>query len=284
MPAFIAFANRFQFRPGQVIRQGPVMSTFLLWGCSGSGYVVVNGSQYALEVMDFLVIPWGFHIEYHADPIRPFLVAGIHLIPDQPEGTPTEFLVSHDRSMAFPGSNDRRDDPSLGLSSLIRGNFSDWPVLRSLSDYVIEWFCRGQKETATSFFQALILLDELVRLGKHESSQGSEGMHPALSRVQSVVRRNLQQVFTLTDLAASAGVSQATLERLFRRHLRISPMRWIESERLEQAARLLSSTADPIAEIGAQVGLSDPQHFSRRFRYFHGITPSQWRRRHAMIV
>lgn len=52
----------------------------------------------------------------------------------------------------------------------------------------------------------------------------------------------------------------------------------LEAQRLEQACRLLSSTATRSADVAAQVGLS-PFYFQRFFKRKLGITPGAYRRR-----
>ena len=52
--------------------------------------------------------------------------------------------------------------------------------------------------------------------------------------------------------------------------------RWIDQALVLEAKALLLQTALPVAEVAAQVGLSDPSYFSRLFKKLEGQTPRAW--------
>lgn len=79
-------------------------------------------------------------------------------------------------------------------------------------------------------------------------------------------------------LAELAGVSVPHFNRLFRRILKLSPMEYVLSLRVQEAQRLLSTTRIPMSEIAATVGFYDQSHFTKRFRKVTGVTPLEYRR------
>lgn len=83
----------------------------------------------------------------------------------------------------------------------------------------------------------------------------------------------------LALLATTAGVSVAHLHRLFRDHLGTTPARCLEDRRLDTAQAMLASGDQPVAEVAAACGYSDPFHFSRIIRRRLGISPSGLRLR-----
>ena len=80
------------------------------------------------------------------------------------------------------------------------------------------------------------------------------------------------------QLAELVGVSVPHFNRLFRRILRLSPMEYVLSLRVQEAQRLLSTTRLPMSEISAAVGFYDQSHFTKRFRKVTGVTPLEYRR------
>ena len=46
---------------------------------------------------------------------------------------------------------------------------------------------------------------------------------------------------------------------------------------MERASVLLERTFLSVKEVMAQVGCTDPSHFSRDFRRHHGFAPREWR-------
>ncbi len=82
---------------------------------------------------------------------------------------------------------------------------------------------------------------------------------------------------TLDQLASEAGVSTATLNRLFLDRFGLPPARFLIRLRLEYAAKALSETTSPISEIAFQAGYRDQSAFTRAFRRELGQTPASYR-------
>ena len=64
----------------------------------------------------------------------------------------------------------------------------------------------------------------------------------------------------------------------------ISPLQYLHISRMTQARQLLERTGLAVKEVMAEVGISDPSHFSRAFRRFHGVAPSELRKARFMCV
>ena len=81
---------------------------------------------------------------------------------------------------------------------------------------------------------------------------------------------------TLEELSALAGLSKYYLLRCFTRQKGITPYRYLETVRVEQAKALLERGAPP-AEAALRAGFADQSHFNRFFKTLIGLTPSQYR-------
>jgi AraC-like DNA-binding protein len=82
----------------------------------------------------------------------------------------------------------------------------------------------------------------------------------------------------VSDVAASAGVSQRQVERLFERHLGIPPKTVGRVERFQAALRsLMADPGGSLGEIAAAAGFYDQAHFIRDFRLFSGGVPRGYR-------
>jgi len=102
------------------------------------------------------------------------------------------------------------------------------------------------------------------------------------ARVLDYIGAHLAHPIGLADLAAIAGTSETALARGFKRSLGISPYRYVVRERVRQAARLLTASALPVAEIAQACGFSHQEHLTRLFHRETGMTPASFRRRMAM--
>jgi AraC family transcriptional activator FtrA len=89
---------------------------------------------------------------------------------------------------------------------------------------------------------------------------------------------HLDRPITLSDLAGRAGVSPRTLARRFEDQLGTSPGRWLLTQRVTAARRLLEETDLPVEAIAARVGLTSATNLRRRFHTLLGTTPAAYRR------
>jgi transcriptional regulator GlxA family with amidase domain len=94
---------------------------------------------------------------------------------------------------------------------------------------------------------------------------------------QLELARNLRVAPPLPVLAAQLGVSARTLARRFRVATGMTPGRYLQKLRLDEAQVLLRRTNLSITEVGLLVGLGDPSHFARTFRTEVGMSPSAYR-------
>jgi AraC-like DNA-binding protein len=78
-------------------------------------------------------------------------------------------------------------------------------------------------------------------------------------------------------LAVEVNLSPSRFARLFASETGSSPSRYLHALRMERARLLLHRTFLTVKEVMAQVGIADPSHFSRDFRKYHGISPSEAR-------
>jgi AraC-like DNA-binding protein len=278
----IVLANWFQFGAGERIVNPCVESRMLLWVLSGSGQVCVNGEWIALETDDFAFLPWGHEIIYEAAAEQPFRVGGIHVIPHHDRLQAIEFAVAHRSSDALAGSKGRTDWPWSELEGIQRGSLVHAQPLRLLSRYIVERFI-GRTLTETPMRSLAQLLLEEIGVAIHQQAFASTNLPRRLQQMLEYSTAHLEQPLSVDALAAVADCSIATVHRLFKRHLAISPSHWVTEQRVVEAKRLLRSSSRPIQEIAAQVGIVDPFHFSRLFKRVVGQSPQAFRRQAQLL-
>ena len=83
-------------------------------------------------------------------------------------------------------------------------------------------------------------------------------------------------------LAAAAGTSTRSLQRLFATYVGVTPKWALQRHRVHLAADLLAADPRrPLAEVAADVGYYDQAHFSTDFQRATGATPAAYARRCA---
>lgn len=82
---------------------------------------------------------------------------------------------------------------------------------------------------------------------------------------------------SLEDTARHVHLSASRLSHLFAEKVGVSPMWYLETQRIEAAKSLLLSTNEPVYAIADRVGFGNPYHFSTRFRRHVGVPPRAFR-------
>jgi AraC-like DNA-binding protein len=93
------------------------------------------------------------------------------------------------------------------------------------------------------------------------------------------LERRLQEPVSIAGLARATNLSPSRFTHLFRANAGVSPRSYLRTLRLARARVLIERTFLTVKEVMAQVGFTDPSHFSRDFRRMHGITPRELRGR-----
>lgn len=99
-----------------------------------------------------------------------------------------------------------------------------------------------------------------------------------LGEVISRLEREYASPWTLGKIARLAALSPNHLLRIFRAATGFTPLEYLVRLRLRYAAKALAGTRKSIAEIAAEIGFSDSNYFSKRFRNFYGVSPREYRR------
>ena len=99
-----------------------------------------------------------------------------------------------------------------------------------------------------------------------------------LKKVQAHIGQNLFEKITLDDLSALAGLSTYHFARLFKATTGLAPYQYIQKLRMEHSQRLLLETDLPVIQIGLEVGIENPSHFSSFFKQYTGLTPTAYRK------
>ena len=96
--------------------------------------------------------------------------------------------------------------------------------------------------------------------------------------IQSYIGNNFAREFELKMLAEEFNVSERTINRLFHKHLGVTPAQYRRECRCNAACELLKQNDLSIKEIADHLGYCNQFHFSKEFVRFAGVPPRLWRR------
>ncbi|WP_157018605.1 GlxA family transcriptional regulator [Mesorhizobium xinjiangense] len=104
------------------------------------------------------------------------------------------------------------------------------------------------------------------------------GKSEKLKRIVALMAENLDEPWSAVELAKAAGLSVRQVERLFLRHLNMTPGRYYMRLRLERARELLRQTNLPILDVAIATGFTSHSYFAQSYRLQFGRPPSEERR------
>ncbi len=99
-----------------------------------------------------------------------------------------------------------------------------------------------------------------------------------IDKARTLIELNYSETISINALAANIGIDRSYLTRIFKEVLSITPQEYIKQFRLHKAALLLQDPVVKVSAIAHAVGYHDYVTFSRLFKQYKGVTPTQYRR------
>jgi AraC-like DNA-binding protein len=120
-----------------------------------------------------------------------------------------------------------------------------------------------------------------------------EVMHPEArqetvpySQIERHIKQVVQQLTTqyaepisIERLAESLGYNRAYFSKMFKRYTHVAPVTFLLNLRIGKARQLLRERTElTIEQIAYSVGFNDPLYFSKQFRSYYGLSPTEYRK------
>ncbi|KRF02001.1 AraC family transcriptional regulator [Frateuria sp. Soil773] len=126
-------------------------------------------------------------------------------------------------------------------------------------------------------YNPLTAKQALALCAQQRTPDGGEPHQEIVAAVERLLRSQLRQQPKLNDVARTLNLSERSLRRKLAESGRI--FREIHDRvRAERALQLLQAGTLSVAEIGSEVGFSDPREFRRAFKRWTGMPPQDARR------
>lgn len=128
---------------------------------------------------------------------------------------------------------------------------------------------------------SIVLIHELLRLERTTTAaaESVRGGLPAWQqkRVVEFIEQHLADEISLATLAELAGLSLYHFARAFKQSFGAPPHRYHMGRRMDRAKSLLQRPALSVTQIGARIGFRETSSFTKAFRKFTGLTPTEYR-------
>lgn len=96
------------------------------------------------------------------------------------------------------------------------------------------------------------------------------------------IHGHISEEISVEDVVAQVPMSRRLLEMRFKEETGSSVYQYITSLRMDRFSQLLVSSSEPVADIAASVGLTDPKNLSRQFKQKKGLTPLEYRKKFGL--
>lgn len=241
---------------------------------SGGKETVLDGQRYVYDSSEYLCCPMSMPVEAGtpaASPEKPLY--GVYIALDQRLMTELtiEMEASGGRTPTTEGSARgirlaRWDDGFL--DALLR--------LVQLGDSAMDTAVLGDARLRELYYA--VLKGEAGAFARQAFGPGN-GIARSILHVSS----RLDDQVSIDDMANHAGMSRAVFHRKFKQATTMSPIQFVKSMRLNNAAMKIAGGMT-VAEAAMKVGYVSASQFSREFRRMYGQSPRQWSDRHQVAA
>ena len=95
------------------------------------------------------------------------------------------------------------------------------------------------------------------------------------------IQKNPKDNLSLQSIADNAGFSLTYFDAIFRQHTGYSPVEYARIYKLTRSALELRRTQKTVLDIALDFGYASPESFTRAFKGFYSMTPSEYREKYA---
>lgn len=172
-------------------------------------------------------------------------------------------------NQACPGFHFTSDE--IWQKQVIESIVSLWRSAEQ-EEYGFEMHIRNELSTIIS------LLSEHQPAINRKSFGKTQRDNTRIKEMLTYIQANYDRELTIDDIAAVCAVSTSECMRCFRATINTTPIAYLKSYRLHQAAIKLQATTDKISVIAENCGFQEMSYFAKSFREVYGCTPSEYRK------
>ncbi|SCP98193.1 helix-turn-helix domain-containing protein [Anaerobium acetethylicum] len=108
-----------------------------------------------------------------------------------------------------------------------------------------------------------------------EKNQTDETNH--INRIISYIRENYKSDINFEEMSEKIGISYSYARKIMKEATNTSLIDYLNKFRIEESKNLIRQTNKAFSEIAVSVGYNNVQSFTRYFKKFEGITPSEYK-------
>ncbi len=116
-------------------------------------------------------------------------------------------------------------------------------------------------------------------LGREIEEERKQRHRKEITLITEYLNKNYDRKISLNDIARQVNLNESYLCRMFKKETGQSLMNFLNNIRMERAGEFLKKPDASIKDVAAAVGVIDPFYFSKIFNKYHGISPTDYKKR-----
>ncbi len=122
-------------------------------------------------------------------------------------------------------------------------------------------------------YQFLMALSESLSEQKNTKLTLPKSIEDVMAFINDYYDRDL----SLDDCVEQSNLSKYYFTRQFKKHVKLTPIEYLTTIRIQKAIELLLNDPAPIKEIAARVGYQNGNYFAKVFKKYTGKSPNAYR-------
>lgn len=159
-------------------------------------------------------------------------------------------------------------------------HFTNDTAIRQLIQRLL--FVFTENHASKDVFADFMLRELIIRIVQNETREiySQNALHLSsshrLAHVIQYIRKNLDRELSVGELSKKAYMSESNFHRVFKNEFNLSPVEFINGERLKLAASLLQNPSRKIKDVCMQCGFNSLSYFIRLFKRKEKVSPKQY--------
>lgn len=234
---------------------------------SGTKEAVLDGQHHRYDSSRYMLCPMTLPVEAgspQASPENPLLGAMIALEPH----VMRDFAIEIESAIGTARKSGTMPPQSLALAGWDTGFTQALLRLLELLDNPLDAKVLGPGRLRELYYA--VLNGEAGAAARRAFGVGNE-----IARTIDYLSAHLNEPVTIDDMANHIGMSRAVFHRRFKEATTMSPIQFIKSMRLNNAAMRIAE-GKTVNEAAWDVGYASTSQFSREFKRLYGQSPREW--------
>jgi len=120
-------------------------------------------------------------------------------------------------------------------------------------------------------------LRKIAESARNVSTKADEKANRVIAKARAFIDRNFNRDLTLEEVSREVHVSPYYFSKLFKEQTGDNFINYLTQRRVDTAKQLLADGRLNVKTICNEIGYNDPNYFSRLFKRFEGVTPTEYR-------